>query len=143
MVVGRVWHGTANQGAAFTTTPNPHTETQAPATPSTLATTSHATQKAKCHFCGGDHLQPDCAKWAWYKKQICIALTSNDKKVQADPPHFEKIIDGKTHKYCKKCGHGNQLGHWTTSHYTDEHCGKRPCTDQPQANVATSESVEM
>eukprot|EP00957_Ditylum_brightwellii_P042854 3243904-Ditylum_brightwellii.AAC.1 len=64
MVVGGEWHGTANQGAAFTITPNLQTQTQAPAAPSTPATKSHATQKAKCHFCDGDHLLPDCAKWA-------------------------------------------------------------------------------
>eukprot|EP00957_Ditylum_brightwellii_P080859 6150728-Ditylum_brightwellii.AAC.1 len=31
MVIGSEWHGTVNQGAAFTTTPNLYTQTQAPA----------------------------------------------------------------------------------------------------------------
>eukprot|EP00957_Ditylum_brightwellii_P198930 15162703-Ditylum_brightwellii.AAC.1 len=62
MVVVGEWHATANKGAAFNTTPNPHTKNQAPAAPSTPATMSHATQKSKCHFCCRDYLQPYCAK---------------------------------------------------------------------------------
>eukprot|EP00957_Ditylum_brightwellii_P025869 1957045-Ditylum_brightwellii.AAC.1 len=140
IIVGSKWHVTANQGAVFTAKPSLHPQTPAPTlTPAALP---HTSQKVKCHFCGGGHLWPDCAKWAWYKKQICIAPTSNDKKVQADPPCFEMIINGKTHEYCKKCCHGSQLGCWTPSHYTNEHSGKQPRTDQPQANVATSDSVE-
>eukprot|EP00957_Ditylum_brightwellii_P032249 2443633-Ditylum_brightwellii.AAC.1 len=46
MVVGGERHVTANQGTAFTTTPNLHTQTPAPAAPSTPGTKSHAMQKA-------------------------------------------------------------------------------------------------
>eukprot|EP00957_Ditylum_brightwellii_P120161 9168681-Ditylum_brightwellii.AAC.1 len=60
MVVGSKWNGTVNQGAVFTAKPS----AQTPAAPLPAAVTPHMTQKGKCHFCGGDHLQPDCAKWA-------------------------------------------------------------------------------
>ena len=105
MVVGGKWNGIVNQGAVFTAKPS----IQTPPTPLPAAATPHTTQKGKCHFCGRDHLQPDCVKWAWYKKQIHIASTSDEKKVQADPPCFEKIIDGKTHKYCENVIMGHSL----------------------------------
>eukprot|EP00957_Ditylum_brightwellii_P046553 3532378-Ditylum_brightwellii.AAC.1 len=62
MVVGGKWHGTVNQGTAFTAKLSLHPQT--PAALPTPVATPHTTQKVSCHFCGGDFLQPDCAKWA-------------------------------------------------------------------------------
>eukprot|EP00957_Ditylum_brightwellii_P056548 4287549-Ditylum_brightwellii.AAC.1 len=125
MVVNSKWNSTSNQGTAFTAKTSP--QTTATPLPSAATLTPHRREN-------------DISMAEIISNQI----VQKDKKVQADLPCFEKIINGNTQTSCEKCGHGTQLGCWTTTHYANEHCGKCDCPQatQPQTGIATSDSVE-
>eukprot|EP00957_Ditylum_brightwellii_P059537 4520847-Ditylum_brightwellii.AAC.1 len=62
MVVGGKWNCTINQGAAFESTPVQAHLTTTPTSLPAVTTPQPTMKDGKCHFYGGVHLQPECAK---------------------------------------------------------------------------------
>jgi hypothetical protein len=68
----------------------------------------------------------------------------------SNPPRYQRIVRGKTLKYCSKCSTTSRWGktrkgRWNGTHFTDEHKGEAKVFDsndkKPQANKAEVETT--
>lgn len=62
-------------------------------------------------------------------------------KVSSSPLRYERVIHGKKMKYCGNCTRNRgskKLGRWNTTHFTDEHTGRKPDADSKDTTATKS-----
>jgi hypothetical protein len=82
-------------------------------------------RKAKCWNCGSeDHMKKNCPEKNKDKQNQTSGLWAAPK----DGEPQEKVINGKTFKWCAKCSWRGRKGKWTVSHGTADHKDKSAAT---------------
>ena len=94
----------------------------------------------KCHWCGGNHIRPNCPKFQLVKDIVNRPPSVYETPISTKPLRYHEIIGDYVCKWCEKCG---PTGRWTKSHFTDGHKGKILLQNRHFSQQASNQSVHL